>query len=46
MHSMKRIALAWEEFQSAGMPAALHVNARCEKTRNDGPNLFYSGPKW
>lgn len=31
MHSMKRIALAWEEFQSAGMPAALHVNARCER---------------
>lgn len=31
MHSMKRIALAWEEFQSAGMPAALHVNARSEQ---------------
>ena len=27
MHSMKRIAISWEEFQSAGMPAALHVNA-------------------
>lgn len=31
MHSMKRIALAWEEFLSQGMPAALHVNARCER---------------
>jgi hypothetical protein len=31
MHSMKRIALVWEEFQNAGLPAALHVNGRTEK---------------
>ena len=40
MHSMKRIALAWEEFQNAGMPAALHVNARCEETRTVGRIYF------
>ena len=31
MHSMKRIALTHEEFLRAGMPAALHVNARTER---------------
>ncbi len=28
MHSMKRIALVQQEFQSEGLPAALHVNGR------------------
>ncbi len=31
MHSMKRIALVWSEFQNAAMPAALHVNSRTER---------------
>jgi len=31
MHSMKRIAISWEEFQNAGMPAALHLNAATER---------------
>ena len=31
MHSMKRIAIAHEEFQSEGIRAALHVNARTER---------------
>jgi hypothetical protein len=28
LHAMKRIALAWEEMNSAGIATALHVNAR------------------
>lgn len=28
LHSMKRIAICWEEFASAGLATALHVNAR------------------
>lgn len=28
LHSMKRILICWEESVSAGMPTALHVNAR------------------
>jgi hypothetical protein len=31
MHSMKRIAIAQEEFAREGLPAALHVNARTDK---------------
>lgn len=31
MHSMKRIAIVHEEFLRAGLPAALHVNARTER---------------
>lgn len=30
MHSMKRIAIVHEEFLSAGLPAALHLNARTD----------------
>lgn len=30
MHAMKRIATVWEEFTSAGIVTALHVNARTE----------------
>lgn len=30
MHAMKRIGLVHEEFQSEGLPTALHVNARTE----------------
>lgn len=30
LHSMKRISIAWEEFNSAGVPCALHVNARTD----------------
>ncbi len=31
LHSIKRIALAHEEFLSEGLPAALHVNARTDQ---------------
>lgn len=31
LHNMKRIAIAWHEFSAAGIPAALHVNARTER---------------
>lgn len=31
LHSIKRIALAHQEFLSLGLPAALHVNARTER---------------
>jgi hypothetical protein len=31
LHSMKRIAIVHQEFLDAGMPAALHVNARTER---------------
>lgn len=31
LHSMKRIAIAYEEFLSQGLPAALHVNARTDR---------------
>lgn len=30
LHSMKRIVIAWEELNSAGLPCALHVNARTD----------------
>ena len=30
LHSMKRIALAWSEIVAAGIPGALHINARTE----------------
>lgn len=31
LYAIKRIALAWTEMTSAGLPAALHVNARTEQ---------------
>jgi hypothetical protein len=31
LHAMKRIMLAWVEMAEAGLPAALHVNARTER---------------
>lgn len=34
MHSMKRIALVHDEFQSEGLVSALHINARTEKDWN------------
>ena len=30
MHNMKRILLTWSEFMAAGMPCALHLNARTD----------------
>lgn len=30
LHSMKRIALSWAQLVAAGIPAALHINARTE----------------
>jgi hypothetical protein len=30
LHSMKRIALGWAELMAAGIPAALHLNARTD----------------
>ncbi len=31
LYSIKRIALAWQEFAAAGIPAALHPNGRTER---------------
>ena len=31
LHSMKRIALGWVELMAAGLPAALHLNARTDQ---------------
>lgn len=31
LHSMKRIALGWAELMAAGIPAALHLNARTDQ---------------
>jgi hypothetical protein len=31
LHSMKRIALGWAELMAAGVPAALHLNARTDR---------------
>jgi hypothetical protein len=31
LHSMKRIALGWAELMAAGLPAALHLNARTDQ---------------
>lgn len=31
LHNMKRIALCWHEMASAGLPSALHVNARTDR---------------
>lgn len=31
LHSMKRIALSWAELMAAGIPAALHLNARTDQ---------------
>jgi hypothetical protein len=31
LHAIKRIALTWAEMAAAGLPAALHVNARTEQ---------------
>ena len=30
LHSMKRIGICWQEFTSAGIPTALHLNARTD----------------
>lgn len=30
LHSMKRIAIVWQEFVSGGIPTALHLNARTD----------------
>ena len=30
LHGMKRIALSWAELMAAGVPAALHINARTD----------------
>jgi hypothetical protein len=31
LHAMKRIAITWAEFATAGLPTALHVNARTDR---------------
>ena len=31
LHAMKRIAITWAEFAGAGLPTALHVNARTDR---------------
>jgi hypothetical protein len=45
LHSMKRIALVHQEFLSAGMPAALHVNARTERDWDRWGEFIASRPE-
>jgi len=45
LHSMKRIALVHQEFLKAGMPAALHVNARTERDWDRWGEFIASRPE-
>lgn len=45
LHSMKRIALAHEEFLSEGLPAALHVNLRTEKDMERWAEFIIARPE-
>jgi hypothetical protein len=45
LHAMKRILLAWSEMAAAGLPAALHVNARTEHDYTRWGNLVLARPE-
>lgn len=45
LHAMKRILLAWSEMGAAGLPAALHVNARTEQDYARWGNLIMARPE-
>ena len=45
LHAMKRILLAWLEMAEAGLPAALHVNARTERDYQRWAELIAARPE-
>ena len=45
LHAMKRIFMAWAEFTSAGLPAALHLNARTEHDYRRWADLIRERPE-
>lgn len=45
LHAMKRILLAWVEMAEAGLPAALHVNARTERDYQRWADLIAARPE-
>jgi hypothetical protein len=45
LHSMKRIALVWQEFIEEGLPAALHVNARTDTDWQRWTNFIGQHPE-
>lgn len=45
LHAMKRILLAWVEMAEAGLPAALHVNARTERDYQRWTELIAAHPE-
>lgn len=45
LHAMKRIFMVWSEFAAAGLPAALHVNARTEHDYRRWAELIRERPE-
>jgi hypothetical protein len=45
LHAMKRILLAWKEMAAAGLPAALHVNARTDQDYRRWGELIAKRPE-
>ncbi|MDX1170676.1 DUF4417 domain-containing protein [Sinorhizobium medicae] len=45
LHAMKRIFMVWSEFAAAGLPAALHVNARTEHDYKRWAELIRERPE-
>lgn len=45
LHAMKRILLAWTEMAAAGLPAALHLNARTEHDYSRWGDLIAGRPE-
>jgi hypothetical protein len=45
LHSIRRIAITWEEFISAGIPAALHVNARTDRDWSNWADFISERPE-
>jgi hypothetical protein len=45
LHAMKRILLAWVEMAEAGLPTALHVNARTERDYQRWADLIAARPE-
>lgn len=45
LHSMKRIAVSWYEIMDAGIPAALHLNARTEMDYDRWTNFIGRHPE-
>ncbi|QOZ29645.1 hypothetical protein XH93_11020 [Bradyrhizobium sp. CCBAU 51753] len=45
LHGMKRILLAWTEIAAAGLPAALHINARTQHDYVRWGNLIAERPE-